>query len=58
MADDTKIVNRVDTAGMLGPAWVAGWLFTMGYLHLTLPKAIYAIVLWAYYLGVHFRPAG
>ncbi len=56
MSDQTKIVNRVDTAGMLGPLWIAGWLFTIGYLHLPVVKAILGVVLWAYYLGVHFRP--
>jgi hypothetical protein len=58
MSDQPKIVNRVDTAGMLGPLWVGGWLFTIGYLHLAVVKAIFAIVLWPYYIGVHFRPLG
>ena len=31
--------------------WLAGWLFTLGYLQLPLMKAIFAIVVWPYYLG-------
>jgi uncharacterized membrane protein len=36
-------------------AWFAGWLFTIGFLHLGFWKGVLAIVLWAYYLGLHFR---
>lgn len=32
--------------------WFAGWLFTIGYLHLTFWKGVLAIVVWPYYLGV------
>ena len=34
--------------------WLLGWLFTIGFLHLGFPKAVFALVLWSYYLGVHF----
>lgn len=34
--------------------WFLGWLFTIGFLKLGFPKAVFAILLWAYYLGVHF----
>jgi len=43
--------GRVDFGGLMGPLWVTGWLFTLGYLHLGLPKALFAIILWPYYLG-------
>lgn len=36
-------------------SWCAGWLFTIGFLHLTLGKGILAIVLWPYYIGVFIR---
>ncbi len=36
--------------------WIAAWLFTIGFLHLSFWKGILAILLWAYFLGVHFRP--
>ena len=35
-----------------GLLWVAGWLFTIGYLHLTFWKGALAVLLWPYYLGV------
>ncbi len=31
--------------------WVAGWLFTVGFLKLAFWKALLAIIIWAYYLG-------
>jgi hypothetical protein len=56
MGDEKVVVkNRVDAAGMLGPLWVMGWLFTIGWLHLAVLKAVLAIVLWPYYIGVALR---
>jgi hypothetical protein len=34
-----------------GMFWCAGWLFTLGYLHLDFWKGMLAIVLWPYYVG-------
>lgn len=31
--------------------WFFGWLFTWGYVGLTSWKVVWAIVIWAYYLG-------
>jgi hypothetical protein len=45
--EKVKIVNNTLSGGL----WFGGWLFTIGFLHLAIPKAIYAIVLWPYYLG-------
>lgn len=39
---------------MGGGAWITGWLFTIGFLQLTVLKSILAIILWPYFLGVHF----
>ena len=39
-------------AGGLGCLWIAGWLFTVGLLKLAFWKAVLALVVWAYYLGV------
>jgi hypothetical protein len=41
---------------LAGPLWLFGWLFTIGFLKLAVVKAIFALLLWPYYLGVHFRP--
>ena len=51
----TKI--RVEQQTMSGGLWVAAWLFTLGYLKLTFWKGVLAILVWPYYLGVHFAPA-
>lgn len=32
--------------------WFSGWLFTIGFLSLPLGKAVLALVLWPYYIGV------
>jgi hypothetical protein len=34
--------------------WAMGWLFTIGYLHLTFLTGVLALIIWPYYLGVHF----
>ena len=54
MADESRIKVRVDSGGSLGLVWFMGWLFTIGFLHLVIPKALYAILLWPYYLGAFF----
>lgn len=36
----------------MGGLWFGGWLFTIGYLHLAFWKAVLAVLLWPYYLGV------
>ena len=42
-------------AALLGSPWIAGWLFTIGFLKLSLWKAVLALVAWAYFLGVALR---
>jgi hypothetical protein len=37
------------------PIWFGGWVFTIGYLKLAFWKSVFAIIIWPYYLGVHFR---
>ncbi len=32
--------------------WTIGWLFTVGYLHLTFWNGVLALLIWPYYLGV------
>ena len=51
MSNDGKVVVRGSDAGFA--LWLMGWLFTLGLLHLHVPKAIWALVLWPYYLGEH-----
>ena len=43
--------TKIEQHGFAGALWFAGWLFTLGLLHLTIGKGVLAIVLWPYYLG-------
>ena len=45
---------RIEQHTWTGTLWFLGWLFTIGYLRLTFWKAVFAIVLWPYYIGVAF----
>jgi len=44
-----KIENHSFTAF----SWFAGWLFTIGFLHLSFGTGILAILLWPYYIGLY-----
>jgi len=35
-----------------GLIWIAGWLFTVGYLELTFWKGLVSLFIWPYYIGV------
>lgn len=43
---------RIEQHSSSGLIWLAGWLFTIGFLHLTFWKAVAAIVAWPYFLGL------
>ena len=49
------IQGKMEVAGIMGPIWVMGWLFTVGYVGLPFGKAVFAALLWRYYLGTVFR---
>jgi len=44
---------RVEQHTFAGGLWIAAWLFTIGYLHLSFWRGVLAVVLWPYYIGVH-----
>jgi uncharacterized membrane protein len=55
MSDEMKVrCNSANGGVIAGPVWAVGWLFTIGFLHLAFWKAVLAIVIWPYYLGVFF----
>jgi hypothetical protein len=55
MAEETKSrCGSANCAAFIGPVWGMGWLFTIGFLGLSFWKAVLAILLWPYYLGVFF----
>lgn len=43
---------RIEQHGFAGALWFAGWLFTIGLLHLPFWKALLALIVWPYYVGV------
>jgi hypothetical protein len=45
---------RIEQHSFTGSLWFAGWLFTIGVLHLHFWKGVLAIVVWPYYLGTTF----
>ncbi len=50
----TKRVH-VDHGSAFGVIWFIGWLFTIGFLKLLWWKALLALVIWPWYLGVAVR---
>ncbi|RPH90902.1 MAG: hypothetical protein EHM72_18565 [Calditrichaeota bacterium] len=49
---ECKKLKHVDTASCVGPLWYIGWLFTVAFAHLTFGKALLALLVWPYYLGL------
>jgi hypothetical protein len=43
------------SAPLVGPLWFIGWLFTIAFAQLSFWKAVLALVIWPYYLGVVLR---
>lgn len=48
--EQIKINNHISLGGL----WFAGWLFTIGYLHLQFLEGVFALIIWPYYLGTAF----
>ena len=46
--------KKVEVAGIMGPIWLIGWLFTLGFLKLTFWKGLLALLVWPYYMGEFF----
>ena len=45
---------RIEQHTFTGGLWFAAWLFTIGYLHLSFWRGVFALILWPYYIGLHF----
>jgi hypothetical protein len=43
--------TRIAHSGCAGLAWIAGWLFTVGYLKLAFWPGALAIFIWPYDIG-------
>ena len=56
MKDDQKSGwKSAVVAGIMGPIWFIGWLFTIGFVGLSFWKAVLALIIWPYLLGVALR---
>jgi hypothetical protein len=53
--DHTGGGKSVDAGAIIGPVWLIGWLFTIGFLGPSFWRAVLAIVIWPYFLGVSLR---
>ncbi|MFP3943109.1 MAG: hypothetical protein ACLFWF_04415 [Alphaproteobacteria bacterium] len=51
---DKKVRIEHRGGGLGGIAWIAGWLFTIGYLKLSFWKGLLALIVWPFFLGGHF----
>jgi len=51
MASKKQVEGKLEVAGIMGPLWAMGWLFTLGFVGLSLPKSLWAILVWPFYLG-------
>jgi hypothetical protein len=52
MNDEKKKVKKnAESATIIGPIWFIGWLFTIGFAKLSFWKAVFALIVWPYYLG-------
>jgi len=43
---------RIIDHGIGGAAWLAGWMFTIGYLKLSFWPGVLAFLIWPYHIGV------
>jgi hypothetical protein len=43
---------KIENHTLSGGVWLVGWLFTIGFLHLSFMKGLLAIALWPYYIGL------
>jgi hypothetical protein len=56
MGSDEKAKNiQLNPGPIVGPIWCIGWLFTVAFAKLIWWKAVLAIVIWPYFLGVAAR---
>jgi hypothetical protein len=44
---------KIEQHSVTGIVWFMGWLFTIGFLHLSFWRGVLALVVWPYYLGVY-----
>lgn len=50
MSDNIRISQSLSLGGL----WFTFWLFSIGFLKMGFFQGIFALLLWPYYLGLHF----
>ena len=45
---------RIEQHSAAGLLWFAGWLFTIGFLHLSFWKGLLGLIVWPYFMGTSF----
>jgi hypothetical protein len=53
--DKKQRVRGTDAGALIGPVWLIGWLFTIGYCGLPFWRAVLALVIWPHFLGAALR---
>lgn len=43
---------KIEHHTLSGGVWIAAWLFTIGFLHLSFWQGVLAIIIWPYYIGL------
>jgi hypothetical protein len=46
---------KIEQHSFVGTLWFGAWLFTIAFVKLSFWKAVLALVIWPYYLGVVLR---
>jgi hypothetical protein len=54
-SEDKARPTQVNAGTVTGPIWVIGCLFTIAFANLPWWKAVPALVIWPYYLGIAAR---
>ncbi len=49
---------RIEQHSFGGLLWVTGWLYSIGFLHMTFWVGVKALFVWPYYLGLFYAAAG
>lgn len=42
---------KIENNTLSGGLWIGGWLFSIGFLHLSFWQGVIGVIIWPYYLG-------
>jgi hypothetical protein len=55
LAEDVKRCRGNAYGAGIGSLWFIGWLFSIGFIGMHFWKAVLALIIWPYFLGVALR---